>query len=123
MSDPIRITVGWPDKALWSNGGHGHWGTRHKATKAAKSEAEWSTRIAKPRDWTHDGNPIPVHIVASPKTANAVDKQNLISGLKAHFDGIAAGLGVDDKHFEAPTVEWAEPVKGGTVTITIGGTA
>lgn len=94
-----------------------HW----RASKAAKEEANWATRAALGRrKFEHDGE-IPIHIVGHPKTANEVDKQNLISGLKHHFDGIALALGVNDKHFAAPTVEWAEPVPRGKVVVTVGG--
>jgi hypothetical protein len=120
MGVPLEITLSWPDKALWPNGGFGNRFAHHRASKAAKDEAFWVTKIVKPLDWRHDDTqPLAIHILAHPKTANRVDAQNLIAGLKYQFDGIAAALGVDDKCFLAPTVEWAEPVKGGSVTIVV----
>lgn len=116
----MEIELGWPAKELWPNGGRGHPMAVYRATKAAKDEAFWATKIVKPLDWKHDGNKIAIHIIARRKTEHAVDAQNLIAGLKAQFDGIALALGVDDKHFHAPTVEWAEPVRGGRIVVTVG---
>ena len=117
----MEIDLSWPDKLLWPNGGRSNRYAVHRVGKKAKDDAFWATKIVKPLDWTHDGEPISIHIRAYPKTANAVDAQNLISGLKMQFDGIASALGVDDKHFRAPTVEWADPVKGGRVIVIVGG--
>lgn len=116
----IIIDLGWPDKVLWPNGGHGHYMKVHRFKKAARIEAGWATKLAiQGKDFEHDGGEIPIHIVAHPKTANAVDKQNLIASLKAHFDGIADVLEVDDKHFAAPTVEWADPVPHGKLIVRV----
>lgn len=121
MSDnPIRVELTWPDKALWPNGGHNHHMKVHRFKKAARTEANWATRFAMQRHlYEHDGNPIAIHVVAHPKTTNAVDAQNLIAGLKAHFDGIADALGVDDKYFAAPTVAFAEPMTNGRVIVEV----
>lgn len=121
MIAPVRIELGWPDKVLWPNGGHGHHMKVHRYKKAARIEAHWATKFALQSNWfEHDGGKIPIHIIASPKTTNVVDAQNLIAGLKAHFDGIADAISVDDKHFAAPTVEFAEPVKNGRVIVQVG---
>jgi hypothetical protein len=39
--------------------------------------------------------------------------------LKAYQDGLALALGVDDKQFNAPTLTFGEPIKGGLVRIKI----
>jgi crossover junction endodeoxyribonuclease RusA len=123
----LAIDLPWPDKAAWPNGGHGHWAVNHRAKKAARVAARWSTRIAMGRTYgpsctklDHDGqSKVGIKIIASPKTANAVDEQNLIAGLKGDLDGIADGIGIDDKFFNLRGVEWREPVNGGAVTIEV----
>jgi hypothetical protein len=117
--DSIVIELGWPAKELWPNGSYGNRYAIARARKAAREEAFWATKYVKPLSWKHGGQPIAIHIIGHTKTANAVDAQNLIIGLKAHFDGIADALGVNDKHFAAPTVSFAEPVKGGRVEIEV----
>ncbi len=112
--------LSWPAKELWPNGSHGNYHAVSRARKAARTEADWATRYVKPHGWKHDGGPISIHIRAHPKTANAVDAQNVIAGLKAHFDGIADALGVDDKCFAAPTLTFAEPCKGGAIIVEVG---
>lgn len=115
----ILVELGWPDPALWPNGSRGHHMKVHRMTKAAREEANWATRYVKPLQWTHGGGMIDLHIIAHPKTSNTVDAQNLIAGLKAHFDGIADALGVNDKLFNAPTVEFVEPRHGGRVFVRV----
>jgi crossover junction endodeoxyribonuclease RusA len=46
------------------------------------------------------------------------DRDNLQASLKAHFDGIADALGVNDSLF-VPTYAIGEPVKGGAVRVEI----
>ena len=46
------------------------------------------------------------------------DADNAISSLKAHFDGIAEALGVNDKRF-LPSFEFCEPEKPGRVEVVL----
>jgi hypothetical protein len=116
---PITVELGWPAKELWPNGSRAHHFAVSRARKKAREEAFWATRITKPLVWFHAGGRIAVHITAHRKSAHSVDAQNLIAGLKAHFDGIADALGVDDKFFDAPTVDFADPIKNGRVIVAL----
>lgn len=117
--EAIIIDLGWPAKELWPNGGFGNRYANARARKSAREEAFWATKHVKPLDWNHDGGTIRIHVIGHPKTRNEVDAQNLIAGLKPHFDGIADALGVNDRLFAAPTVEWGDPAKGGRVTVRV----
>jgi crossover junction endodeoxyribonuclease RusA len=114
---PLTIELSWPAKELSPNARVHHMAL-HRFKKAAKTEAHWATRIARPMAWGHDG-PFGVHIIAYPPDNRARDADNLIASLKAHLDGIAGSLEVNDRLFEAPTLQWAEPAKRARIEITL----
>lgn len=117
---PLTIELSWPAPELSPNARVHHM-AKHRFAKAAKIEAGWATKISRPFDWAHDG-PLAVHITAYPPEGwRTGDNDNLIARLKSHFDGIAAVLGVNDRQFAAPTVQWADRTERGKVTVTIGG--
>jgi crossover junction endodeoxyribonuclease RusA len=58
-------------------------------------------------------------ITAYPPTKRRMDDDNLIACLKAHRDGIAKALGIDDNRFDQ-RLQWGEPVKGGKIVVAIG---
>jgi len=43
---------------------------------------------------------------------------NVLSSMKSGLDGLVDALGIDDSHW-ALVIEWGEPVKGGSVHITV----
>lgn len=117
----IRIELAWPPRQLSPNAGV-HYMTRHRFKKAAKDTAFWVTKKALGRSAFKADGPIPVRITAHPiKGKVAPDLDNCLASLKAPLDGIALGLGVDDKMFR-PTIELGEPVERGRVLIQIGDT-
>lgn len=117
MTEALLIEVAWPAKQLSPNTGCHHM-TRHRFKKAAKIEAGWATKAACPFDWGHDGR-FDVHIRAYPPVQRNRDADNLIASLKAHLDGIADAIGVNDSLFNAPTVEWADITQHGKIVITL----
>jgi crossover junction endodeoxyribonuclease RusA len=110
------IELPFPAKCLWPNA-RPHWAAKAKAFKAHK---EWAyvagmigygmARVDARIDWS-----VTIH----PKTAHAIDDDNARASLKAYQDGLALALGVDDKQFNAPTLTFGEPIKGGLVRIEI----
>jgi crossover junction endodeoxyribonuclease RusA len=117
-AEPLLIELSWPAKQLSPNARIHHM-ARHRYAKAAKTEAGWATKAARPFHWGSDG-PFDVHIIAyPPKTWREGDNDNFIARLKAHFDGIAAALGVNDRLFGAPTIKWADRTERGKVVIRI----
>lgn len=114
----ILIELGWPAKALSPNARE-HFMVVSRYRKAAKVEAGWATKIARPLDWGHDG-PFEIGITAyPPKNWATADKDNFVARMKSHLDGIAEALGVNDKTFQAPTLKWADKTERGKVVITV----
>ncbi len=118
MSESLIIEMTWPAKELSPNA-RVHFMTKHRFAKAAKTEAGWATKIARPFDWAHDG-PFAIQVTAyPPKNWSTGDNDNLIARLKSHFDGIAEVLGVNDSQFAAPTVKWADKTERGHIVVKV----
>lgn len=116
---PLVIELTWPAKELSPNARVHHM-AKHRFAKAAKLEAGWATKIARPFDWGHDG-PFTIAITAHPPEGwRTGDNDNLIARMKSHLDGIAEVLGVNDREFQAPTVTWADRSGRGKVLVEIG---
>lgn len=62
---------------------------------------------------------IPMTITFNPPDRRQRDDDNAIASFKAARDGIALGLGVDDRVFR-PTYVFGDPIKGGRVLVEIG---
>ncbi len=112
----LLIELGWPAKQLSPNARVHHM-VKHRYAKAAKIEAGYATMAAHPRDF--GGDRFDIHIRAYPPVSRNRDADNLIASLKAHLDGIAGVLGVDDSTFNAPTLEWADITQHGKIVIRI----
>lgn len=111
------IVLPFPPKVLWPNGRTLNHRYKAAAFKKAREEAAWATKAANVR--VCDA-PIPVHLTVCPKRYGpAPDADNCVSAAKAYLDGIASALGINDKHFCAPTVEIAAQ-RTGQFIITIG---
>ena len=55
-----------------------------------------------------------------PPSRRKIDVQNLIGALKAHVDGIADAMGIDDSTFRHAWPETlSEPVKGGAIIVEV----
>ena len=121
---PVTIELKWPDARLKPNSRVHHM-SLYTAKKEAKEAAAWATRAAIGRNFfVHDGKTdIILKQVAHPPDNRARDRDNLDSSLKAARDGIALGLGVNDKHFHPTGIEWGENKPGGLIVITVGGEA
>lgn len=113
----MRLTLPYPHKALWPNG-RPHWAEK---AREAKKHKQWAWAAVKARNGLSvaDG-PVPIHVTVYPKPKGpAPDKDNVIASLKAYQDGIAAAIGIDDKHFAAPTVSFSD-VRSGQFVIEVG---
>lgn len=120
MSEPLIIELSWPAKELSPNARVHHM-VKHRFAKAAKTEAGWATKYARPIRWASDG-PFSIQVTAyPPKNWGTGDNDNFVARLKSHFDGIADVLGVNDREFETPTIKWADKTERGKVVIRIAG--
>ncbi len=116
----IIVELAWPSKTLSPNARVHHMAL-YGAKRAAKDEAMWATKVALGRDkFAHDGkSDIILRQIAHPPDKRDRDRDNLDHSLKAHRDGIALALGVDDKHFRPTGIEWGEQAKGGKIVIEV----
>lgn len=131
MDKPLVIQLGWPAKELSPNHrSRSHWPKTNAKAKAL-DESFWTTRQAmgatlgpQVTKLEHDGvADVVLRQVAHPPDRRERDKDNVYDSLKAHRDGIAKAIGINDKYFKPLAVEWAEPLPGGRIVITIGGKA
>ena len=111
----VIVNLPFPDKALWPNG-RPHWAVKARAFRSHKAWAVVAMRAERP-DLV--SSRVAVDLTVHPKTRNRIDADNCVSASKAYLDGIAVALGVDDSTFDAPTVTFGEPVKGGLFKVTV----
>jgi crossover junction endodeoxyribonuclease RusA len=114
MSQPIEIRLSWPAKALQSNA-RCHWSEKAKATKAARKEAWAAALEQKLPCW-----PKASILIEYWPRHRRYDVSNVASSLKAHIDGIADAMGVDDRCFRVdyPTM-FAGTSKDGAVVFRV----
>lgn len=111
-----------PTRDLSPNG-RVHWRKKYRAAQELKNIAMWSVKshyldVLPETPWQVN------YTVAWGFNQKRWDDDNLIAGLKALRDGIAAETGVDDRHMVTGTVEQIrDPQKQGYVEVTIRGGA
>jgi crossover junction endodeoxyribonuclease RusA len=113
----VRITLPWPPRECSPNS-RAHFGTRARATKAARKLAFWTVKEARIGVAAGDV-PIPVKLLFLPPDKRSRDLDNLQANCKAYLDGIADALGVNDNAFR-PISDFGEVRKGGAVVVVIG---
>jgi hypothetical protein len=102
----MRLSFPYPAEPLWPNK-RPHWAAKARETKKAKEFAYWLAKAA-PAPVIGNG-PVPVKITVHPKRFGPrPDRDGCVSAAKAILDGIALAIGVNDRHFAAPVVEFAE---------------
>lgn len=113
----IRFTLPWPHKDLSPNG-RKHWAVKAKMTKAARADAYYTAHL---RAWRFPSvrGRYKVHMAFAPPDKRRRDIDNLIASAKAHRDGIADALGIDDSRFVLSCELLDEVVKGGEVRVTV----
>ena len=106
----IRVDLPYPHKRLWPNGPKRNF---HATAREKKNHRTWAWGAAKAEKGAVAGDPIPVRLIVYPKpTGPLPDRDNCVAALKAYQDGIATAIGIDDKHFAEPVVEFAETRTG-----------
>lgn len=112
------IVLPFPVKILWPNG-RGHHMAKHRAFQKHKTWAFNATKAALPRCFKHNGEPIRLRYIVTPKTSHAIDLDNAVAAMKAYQDGIALAMGVDDSVFGVPEITFAKPMKPGGVEVVL----
>lgn len=87
----------WPDKGLSPNA-RGHWAKRAKLTKAARQGSAW--QLLQDGIRTLHADRAKVTMTFYPPDARVRDLDNMVSATKAHRDGIADVIGIDDSKWE-----------------------
>ncbi|SFU97901.1 hypothetical protein [Pseudomonas sp. OV546] len=110
----IDMTLPWPPKELSPNA-RVHWRQKHKYAKAYRRTCGLiALALVAPRltgkkyFW----------VTFCPPNRRSYDDDNLLARFKAGRDGIADGLGIDDKNF-ITTITIGDPVPGGAVRVNI----
>lgn len=120
-TEPARVVIlSWPSRNLHPNE-RVHWTTKAKSAKAARMEgrvmalqAGWQ-RLKLPEGRLH------LWIDFDPPDRRRRDDDGMLASIKAHIDGIADALGINDSRFVFHPFVQADPVKGGRVRIRITG--
>ncbi len=116
----MRVTtfdLPFPAKALWPNG-RAHWAAKARAVKSHRASA-WACALEAGVTKADPYAPVSIAVTVHPRTRNAIDRDNCVASLKSYADGIADALGVDDRIFDTPSIDFAEPIKGGLLTVTL----
>ena len=108
----------FPAKVLWPNGRPAHWAVKARAVKAAR-QAAWATALAAGVTGLRGALGYSISVVVHPRTRHPIDRDNCVAALKSYLDGLADALGVDDRTFNTPSIAFADPVKGGRMTLTV----
>lgn len=103
------IILPYPHKSLWPNGRAHHLTVAREKAKH-KQWAYFATKEAFPSITSVPAweELLPVHVTVHGKPKGQMpDRDNCVAAAKAYLDGIALGLGINDRHFAAPTVSFA----------------
>jgi crossover junction endodeoxyribonuclease RusA len=112
----IQFTCAWPIAELWQNS-RAHWSVKNRAVAMAKHEAR-TLAIRAGAKTIGDGKAYRVTITFKPGSRSRADRQNMPGAVKAHIDGIAHALGVDDRCFY-PVFQYAERGGPGAVEFVV----
>jgi len=112
----VIVELPWPPRELSPNARPHHM-AKARATKAYRSTAHWAAKSANARAPNGLGD-ISLEVTFYPPSRRP-DRQNMPGWIKAGIDGIADAIGVNDRRFN-PTYHYAEPIKGGKVTVALG---
>jgi len=118
----MKITLPWPNKLLWPNGSAGNRWSVSDAKKAAKNDASWAAIEARQKQGLPDlgDGEIPIRLIVHAKPRGPLpDKDNCVAAVKVQIDAISREIGVNDRRFSAPVVEFATP-RNGTIVVVVG---
>lgn len=115
------ITLPWPPSILSPNN-RSHWARKLAPKQTYRMDCYMLTKghLAKHREWRPSPDcPLPVKITFCPPDRRHRDDDNMISSFKSGRDGLADALGINDRMLR-PEYHFADPVKGGMITVEIG---
>lgn len=104
------VALPWPDKLLWPNGPRGNTHQVSRLKKSYRHAAEWAAIEARQKHGLPElgEGEIPVKLVVYAQRYGPLpDKDNCVAAVKVGLDAIASQIGVNDRRFAAPVVEFA----------------
>lgn len=111
----MKLTLPWPSKELSPNA-RLHYHALAKAKAAFRAECGWIAKVNKPM--LPEGR-IRLEIMFHPPSRHHWDLDGLLSRMKSGLDGVCEVWGIDDVRFRPIQIDIGEPVKGGSVILTI----
>jgi crossover junction endodeoxyribonuclease RusA len=117
----VRISLPFPEKVLWPNGPRSNRYAVARAKKAARHAASWATIQARQEQGVPDFGDGKVEvrlIVHANRFGPLPDEDNCVAAMKSMLDGIAQEIGVNDRRFLAPKVDFAAP-RNGTIIVVL----
>jgi crossover junction endodeoxyribonuclease RusA len=94
----IHFATSWPAKPLWQNS-RGHWGKKARAVADARAEA-YAEALAASIACIRGHERYEVIVTFAPSARSRADNHNLPATVKAHIDGIADALQIDDRRID-----------------------
>lgn len=114
----MRLDLPFPNKLLWPNGSRG---SIKAVAGQKKRHKEWALWAAKAADKPQLGEGlVPIRLIVHAKPYGPLpDRDNCVSALKVYQDAIASVIGVNDRDFAVPTVEFS-PFRTSRFVIEVG---
>lgn len=113
----MRITLPFPPAILSGHAnGNGRW-KKIAETKRWRQLAKDATNDTWKPDLPVEGD-IPLRLIFIPPDRRG-DRLNFVNRCKAIVDGVADGLGINDRRF-LPSIEYRDPKKPGCVIVEVG---
>ena len=102
----LKITLPFPNADLNPNRAHGrHWGALAKLKKDARLQAYLETRKVLNGKKNAFSGLISLTLTFAMEGYRKRDADNLLASAKSALDGVAEGLGINDRDFEPVTVK------------------
>ncbi|RYG90131.1 MAG: endodeoxyribonuclease RusA [Alphaproteobacteria bacterium] len=115
----ICVSLPWPSGKLLPNArSPGAWRIKQQAAKAYRADCAIVCRAQGLERVDMDRAHLTIRFC--PPDRRRRDLDNMLAAFKHGLDAIAESIGIDDQHFGL-TILRGEPVKGGTVEVSIGG--
>lgn len=114
----MKLDLPFPHKLLWPNGSRG---SDRAVAGQKRRHKDWAIWAAKAADRpVLAGGLVPIRLTVHAKAYGPLpDRDNCIAALKVYQDAIASVIGVNDKDFAVPSVEFS-PFRTGRFVIEVG---
>jgi hypothetical protein len=101
----MKLDLPYPAKVLWPNGRT--LSKRYLNVEFQKHKG-WAYMLASAA-FTTNADPVPINIIVHGKSRGPLpDRDGVSAAAKAYLDGISERIGINDRRFDAPTVEFAQ---------------